>query len=154
MTFIVNGTDTAFERVREFIEEKAGSPIAHADYLRIYDPENRYQLIGLALGITCKNGRTFYLKYSEKWRNAGLNTGQFKGAGMTVNMEHYKKFIVDTKADVIFYEKVRTVIIKAGYYCPHETFVQNSFEHVQNFDNQPVQVIQFDNHNKFFERIP
>jgi hypothetical protein len=148
MTYIVCDTDTAFDYARPRIEQHTNSVIQHADYLRIYDAQNHYHLKGLALGIICKNGDAFYLKYSEKWRIAGYETRQFLGPGMAVNLEHYTGFITETHADILFYEKVE----KKLYYCPYKTFVENSFEHVQKWDGQPVQVIQFDNYNKFFQR--
>jgi hypothetical protein len=148
MAQIIIDTETAFDFARPRIEQYTASEIAHAEWLRDYDIDNRYNMIGATLGIICRNGDSFYLKYSEKWRLAGLKTGKFKGPGMTVSLEHYQKYITETRADILFYEKVE----KKLYFCPYKTFVENSFQHVQDFDGQPVRVIQFDNHNKFFER--
>jgi hypothetical protein len=81
-------------------------------------------------------------------RLAGIKTGKFSGAGMTVSLDHYRGHITETRADILFYEKVE----KKLYHCPYTTFVQNSFNHVQDFNSQPVQVIPFDNKNRYFER--
>jgi hypothetical protein len=66
MAFIVCNTDAAFEYAKPIIEERTGSKVQHAEWLRIYDADNKYLLKGLDLGIICKNGDSFYLKYSEK----------------------------------------------------------------------------------------
>jgi hypothetical protein len=137
MTFIVNGTDSAFEYAHPGIEQRTNSEVQHANYLRIYDAQNRYLLKGLVLGITCKNGDSFHLKYSDVWWLAGPKTGRFAGADMAINLDHYNHFVVENMADILFYEKT----MKKLYYCPYETFVKYSFNHVQDFDGQPVQVV-------------
>ena len=148
MNFLIHDTESAFEYARPFIEEHTQSPVEHAEYLRIYDSQNKFHLKGLALGIICKNGDSFYLKYSEIWRLAGYKTCRFVGAGVAINLEHYNRFITEKHADILFYEK----LMKKLYYCPYETFKDNSFNHVQEWDQQLVQVIPFDSKNKFFEK--
>jgi hypothetical protein len=108
------------------------------NYLKDFKHETATYLNFLEKGAMMKTdkGNKYYLKFdSIYWILAGKETGKFNGPGFALNSKFFN--IIDQLGlDVLYTNRPNYV-----YYYKNNNYKNNSFNHIQKFNNERVRVI-------------
>ena len=109
-------------------------------YLKDFKKEKTTFFQSLEKGAIMKTDKNrYYLKFDTLyWIRAGKETGKFQGAGFSLNVKFYN-IVNQLKLDLLYCNLPDLV-----YYYKNDNYERNSFNHIQDFNNERVRVVSID----------